>query len=436
MDWDVILGYARAGRRLVAGDLKQRGAVAVSLFVLACVTSLFIANSSLPRFNTYLGFHNPQSGIKLRAIAFLASIAVLFGIIRREVVVYFRENRDMRAALTAVFVFLGMMSLILNLRLLSQGELYGNITVSPFSQDTGWYYRRLLVPALSYYLQFRGPTLYTVFTYGMSLLMIYVMLVWLRAHDIKPDPLQALSIFSCGFVAFQYQYPGYCEQMVVILAFLSLLLPLGYLGRAAVLVLMLLTHEGSAFFIGVPLIVGLWKREEIPYFIPYFIMYGFFWMMNYDFNVSALFVGHLKVGEVTAWQTFVSQPGFFRYTFLALFFSEKILWLFVPFAAYYLFTERRSEELAGMLIMVFFPFLFFWGIDSSKFFGWSFIGILLATVYCRPRMPDPLFNTILLVNLILPSLYVGTNIGPILPRGLYALWKPLLGFVGLGVTLQ
>jgi predicted membrane protein len=66
-------------------------------------------------------------------------------------------------------------------------------------------------------------------------------------------------------------------------------------------------------------------------------------------------------------------------------------------------------------------------IDTSRLIGWSFYALLfsIGTLYQENKSSSQkIAKAIFLVNLLIPALYVGLNLGMFLPPGIYfQLWR-------------
>ena len=392
--------------------------------VAAVLVTFFIGNISIEQFLAYIpSAGSAKEAAGWRSLFFFYALLILLSCSAKPLWGFLRRAISWRVLAQSALVLGGLLALCDRLVLFSQGTGYGLISLAPFQQERGYLYRRLLVPALSYYLQFQGPLLYNVFTFLITFALILVLILWLRdTHGIRLNVLQWIALLTSGCVIFQFQFPGYCEQMVFLLCVLSLVLPLDMHGRVSVLAMILLTHEGSAFFVGLPVVLMFWERREIPLHLLLYALYGFFWFMNYDFSIGTLMSSHLTVSDVSAWDYFIKQPGFYDRTLVGLFLGQKFLWIFFFFGLARCLMHRDYRTFAAIAVPVLFSFGVLPGMDVSKFMGWGYLGVLMAVVVSHRTMPPILFNLVLLLNFLMPSFYMGTNTGIIWAPGLYLRW--------------
>jgi hypothetical protein len=106
------------------------------------------------------------------------------------------------------------------------------------------------------------------------------------------------------------------------------------------------------------------------------------------------------------------------------------LWL-VPIAAWLSRGGASLKQRLCLTITLLFPFTMLPLVDTSRLIGWGFVGFLffcahLLSVEQRPwaRWAGRLT---LVLNLLIPSLYCGTNTGIIALPGLYERLARLLG---------
>lgn len=365
-----------------------------------------------------------SKSITLReCLFFYASIVLLFPIVKS-----FRNNtlkeNDNSHVKKAFVIFFFLFFLIGAKKLGSMGISYGEISLDPFKQETGIYYRRLFVPALSYFLHFNG-FLYLLFSFSLTYFLILTILIWFKLNNAHFKYWQLVSIFSSGYIFFQFKFPGYVDQLVLILAILTLLIPLSKYGRAACIAIMLSTHETAAFIIAIPLIFLVYPKSERRIFLSVFFLYTFFYLANFGFDIKALISAQINVTtDKTSFDYFTESP------FLLLsgvFFAYKFLWIFVFLAICYLPKAESNKTFITSLTIVFFPFLQLpLGVDTSRLIAFGSLGIFALIVHCHRYMTKRVFNGVLFLNLLFPSLYVGLNTGPIWPGGLYKIYRILL----------
>ena len=314
-------------------------------------------------------------------------------------------------------LFISLVSLVTVLSVESHGIVHAQMSANPFDQVTGYHYRRIFVPALAYYLHL-GDFLFIVFSLFMTFSLILVLLAWFRRSGSRLNTFQYISIFSSGFVIYQFQFPGYVEQFVLILAVISIICPMSRWDRGALVAIMLATHETAALFIVLPFILFVYPQEERRLHFVIFFLYSFLYLANFNFSIRELVHAQTAFSGTSSFQYLADSP---QLAATGILFSYKLLW-FLFFISACLMARARNYRLLGItLFMVFFPFLQIpLGVDTSRLLAFGYLGMLVAIAYCHERMNRSLFNAILLLNLLFPSYYVALNAGIIRRPGLYS----------------
>jgi hypothetical protein len=190
--------------------------------------------------------------------------------------------------------------------------------------------------------------------------------------------------------------------------------------KFALLVLALLAHEGS-LFVGLLLACRyLDRRRGISYLVVLGI-YAAAWLASYGGNPGSLLAAHTVQGRsAVGW--IVRHP---MRELLGLLVAFKALWV-LPVMAAAIEFRRRAWKSAGFIVCclgagVLMTLL---GVDTSRLAGFAFPAILVSLpILCRRYGPDkaPAFlSMVFLVNLLIPSVYVGVNTGAVVRSGLYA----------------
>lgn len=382
----------------------------------AITASFLVANFPAVKFAHALNI-SQDSAILMRGLIFLIAVVILFYFAFKN----FKSLKNYLSRdifLRSAIIFFILTVLVSTLRVIFMGEVYANISMSPFGQDTGFFYRRILEPALAYFLQFKGPFLYTIFHFLITYSCIYMVILWLeRKLLVKFKIWQLVSIMSAGMIMFQFQSPGYAEQLILLLCLLSFFIPLNKYGRISLIALMLLTHESAALFIGLIFSWFYFPKEERKFYILLVFSYYFLWLANYNFNFINLFLGHLTLGSENSVGIFFKN---IKLAALSVFFAYKFLWLLILLGLYYCLKNKNYNFFWKIAAMVFVPLILVLVPDTSRVIGWGSIGVFLAVAYSSNYLRQKVFNLILAVNLLLPSVAVGIHTaGAVSYPGLY-----------------
>lgn len=310
------------------------------------------------------------------------------------------------------------------------GIEYAAMSQAPFAASTGISYRRLLKPALAHLLQLDGAYPYFLFsmltTYGVILLSLayFERAALDRGEDAASRPAMpffwALSVATSSFVLFDFQFPGYVDNLAFLLLILGMLAPMNAQARLAIVALCLATHEG----IGAPLAAMVLFCYPRRLWLPALAMagaYAVLWLANYGFDLVALLTGHSMAQAASDPSMALGES--LGHIILGGLASYKLLWLAPVLVLFYRPPERSwLAALTPSLIMLSPLALLPWLIDSSRHAGWGFVGLLMAVACLRERVTTTggrrLLHALLAVNLVIPSFVCGM-LGPTKPLGLY-----------------
>ena len=179
---------------------------------------------------------------------------------------------------------------------------------------------------------------------------------------------------------------------------------------------MMLCHEGAAIIMGIPgLFISSSKKEKWLY-VGVVCLFLFFWAFEFQFNVIELFYNHIQLGEKSNIYYFISNIWL---VFIGIFFAYKFLWIFFVYSVFISFRRKEYDLMRKIIFIIFIPFLILPLVDVSRDISWGYLGILMALIYSYSKMKRLIFNFILVINLLLPSIYVGTNTGMVSFFGLY-----------------
>ena len=298
------------------------------------------------------------------------------------------------------------------------GEEYAIRSVAPFSQDVSWVHQRLLMPATAHVLFFRGGWLYYAFGVLVVAVLLGLVYNWLRTH--APLPWwQFVSLCTCSFAIFQFQVPGYPDVLAFACFVVVMTDGFSQPSKLALLVLALLTHEGAAVM-GLLLAYRYLDRRLFALFLGTLMLYGLIWMGSAHFDLGSLLSSN-NVAGLSGFEWVIQHP---TNEILGLFFGFKATWLLVAVAAVMSIHEREWEDASFLICSVCIGiFMTFLGVDTSRLVGFAFPMVLVAIPIIRrhlaPRSARRLLSGVLLLNLLIPSFYLGLNTELWVQRGLY-----------------
>ncbi|HTR81463.1 MAG TPA: hypothetical protein VMM58_07510 [Bacteroidota bacterium] len=355
----------------------------------------------------------------MRALLFLASIAVLIATFAMPVAEYFLQRKaeydGKKILLNGLAVFIATGILVLPSRLGLMGVGYGEMSKDPFSfQDTtDQVYQRLLMPGIAYFLQFKGPLLYYIFSLLLTLALIFSTLLFLRTRGVQTSFLENVSIAVSSFIVTQFQSPGYTEQLSLIIILFLVMTPLGLFQKIAGVALALFSHEVSILVL---FVVGYlyFSREEKIWTGFIILIYVAFWLVSFGLDPVRLLAVR-TVGDQSGLSWLFTHP-YRELSGVAL--SYKLLW--VPLIVALGKAVDRKEiaflVLPGIVATIF-------GVDTTRLMAFSFLGFLFAIVAVKKYalIKERPLRLLFGLNLCIPSVYIGLNSGLYYFDGLYQL---------------
>ncbi len=325
---------------------------------------------------------------------------------------------------TAVLCCLALAALLIPDGLKGLGQEYGSQSLLLFEKASGVaVYQRFLMPALGYITFMRGGLFFLAFSFICVFGLVYLTQTWLLNNGVRLPWWGFLSILTSSFVAAQYQLPGYPDALVLIFFLLVAGFPLSDTSKLSLLVLSLATHEASLVLYLVFLPFVFHKRTLLR---PYGLIgiYGLIWFASEGFNLTALLSNRPQTSStasMSALDWLMHNPW---REVLGILFAYKLLWLLLAWSLVILAKKRAVRTwlqiailLAAGLVMTLLA------VDTSRLMGWSFFALLLAIKTISEgnlAVSKRFLNWILAANLAIPSVYVGLNLGMVLPAGLYA----------------
>ena len=307
------------------------------------------------------------------------------------------------------------------------GLYFAWMSEDPFNESHGYFHRRLLKPALAYFLHLQGPLLYWLFSMVCAaalsfLIVLYfeVMLVRPRADDgangSNPPStllrtLAALGVMSTNVIMLHLAAPGYVDDLLAINVMLQLVLPLALRERLCLVALAMATHEAAAVFSVTPLVLVLfptWRQR----FAAWFVMGSFFafWLASYGFNLPAAFGVHTQFEKTDTFEIFTT---YWRTVLLGVFMSHKFLWLVLAAALWRLVARREWIWAAVVAACAMTPLATMpIATDTSRLVGVGFAGILFAVVLLLPELRatgQRLFALACVFSVLVPYYPSGAN---------------------------
>jgi hypothetical protein len=368
--------------------------------------------------------------LRLKGIIFLASLLILFLPVVKSLsrTGFLWEKRKLvRRLVLSAITFLLLCLLIDPLRLSALHQHYSQMSVSPFDAPRGWYYRRLLMPAIAHFLGFRGDVFYYLYSTVLTFGLIFFLLGYFESQQIKIRFLHLLSIATAGFIIFNFMVVGWSEPMMFVLFLLLLFIADSDDSRLSLVALSLATHEGSVLVL-VPMILfcfpGKKKLKYLTVIALYFVLYVISFRLDALLLVKSQFSLDNKIGldwvRLYPWRAAVGWL-----------LSYKLLWIFVFWAIYRMMKagEFRAASAVFSLSILAPALINILAVDVYRHVAEGFIGLLIAYTYLmKLGYGDRLFVKIIMaLNILVPSVYIGTNSGFRFKPGLYLWFANLTG---------
>ena len=357
-------------------------------------------------------------------IALLVILSTVIKAIWRERS-FWRQLKTHRIALWALSIFLILSVLIFpgGLNSAKFGLLgMGCMSTNPFAENTGWYYRRLLKPAIAHFLHLDEPVRYYILSLLGTYLLIFMMIALIESKirlseniqdTINKRPgftsryLYYLSIATSSYLITDFLWPGYADHLSFILILLMACIPMNSQERLGVVALCMVNHEASAFSL-VPIILFCFPKQEVKQAFLLLSLYFGIWFASYGLNIdNALAPNTVRNDDSTSLQLFI---GNFGYALTGVFFSYKLFWIIFLYVAYRLWYQEDILSLVAITGMVLFP-LFILPIawDTTRLIGLGCLGILITLAILindhqkLPRLVQRLLFIIIILNFIIPS---------------------------------
>lgn len=325
-------------------------------------------------------------------------------------------REDLRQALLAM---IGLLALSTVAEVSSLGSDYKILSLAPFDQASNELHRRILEISLAYFAHLNG-SLFILFHFCLVLFLLMLLRLAFKSRGITLSFLELVSIGTSAFVFHNFQYPGYPDVLIVVLALLLIVVDLPSYGRAALAALALLTHEALAIGVLVPLFLMFPWRDRML-LLALTGLYCLFWAADFGFDAVAGLHTQINYQGHSGPKLLLARP---LVVALGVAVAFKLLWL--PMIAY--LTDagreeivpllRRSAPLAAALGLCVLSY------DTSRMAGMAFVTLLAALPPLWERLGARARTVLFGINLILPSPYVSpsadTPFGMIWYPGLYS----------------
>ncbi len=373
--------------------------------------------------------------IPLKGFLFYAALFVILSIVIKAIWRerhFWNQLNVYKIALSALSIFFILSVLIFpgGLRpegfgLLGMGPNYARMSGNPFAENTGWYYRRLLKPAIAHFLHLDEPLRYYLLSLVGTYLLIFMMLVFMEAKLKQSQKIENttnkrlkfssrylyyLSIATSSYLITDFLWPGYADHLSFILIFLMACLPMNSQERLAIVALCMITHEGSTFSL-IPIILFCFPKQDIKKAFVLFTLYFGLWFASYGLSIGgALAPNVVRQDDSTSLQLLIER---FDYATIGIFFSYKLFWIIFSYMAFRLWFHKHLFAVVATTSMVLFPiFILPVAWDTTRLMGLGCFGmlILLAILidehHKLPKKVQRLLLIIASINLIIPSFSV------------------------------
>ena len=274
-------------------------------FWIAIALLFCVANTPPARLTAVLpGWAGEAVWAQFKAIIFLICLIALLAPLVRDLMSYFRDHkREIRNSALVSIVIFGLLCLLVFPFEIHRGHVifdrglergYAPMSAHPFSENSEYFYRRILMPALAYYLQLGGANFYPILELGCAFIMVFSVVHFLRSrtgYAVMPAGKMSagfvvmLSLSTCGFVMIGIQSVGYPEQLAFIFILLAAGIPMRTESRLACVALALLVHDGAIFPL-LPIVLFCFPPRERPAAITIIGLFCAAFLLSYGFNVS------------------------------------------------------------------------------------------------------------------------------------------------------
>ena len=362
------------------------------------ITFLFcVANSPPARLVALVQFGSEAAWATAKSTVFLIALLIVLLPMARDLGSYAARNRRelVYSLVLGALIFGALCLLIFPVSIDRHGHVeiarglarcYADMSSHPFSEDSEYFYRRLLLPAFAYYLQLRGNPWYEIFALACAFLMVVAVVHFLRvrtAGELMPAGhlhrgfMTALAVATCGFVIVGVQWPGYPEQLGFLFLLLPAFIPMCSASRLTCVTFALLAHDGMVFPL-VPIILFCFPKGEKRRALSLIALYLLIFAVSYGFRLSSALALHDTFGPESYFHDLFDYP---LVVLFGIFSAFKFYWSVFFIALFVLIKQRRYRLFWALsaLMFSFVPMLFLaW--DVTRLVNFSFLAVLMSVV--------------------------------------------------------
>jgi hypothetical protein len=357
----------------------------------------------------------------IRGIIFLCSFAIVISPVVRDI--YVSKSADdsrlsSRQVLELVVALLILCIVFTPGRIDGLAQEYSNSSFVFFIRAaTLHYHQRFLMPILANILFFRGDFFFLIFSFICFVILVFVLRLWFHKNQVPVSTWQFVSLATMSFVYFPLSAPGYPDVLVSIFILAAFSLSLSTEAKLSLFTLSLVSHEAS-LIMWFALAWILLDKKGLFQLLVISAIYLIFWSRA-DNGILGILAGRQSGSISNLDWIFLSPVN----EVLGIIFSFKALWGLVIGAIWYLFSRRNYKEALQIVLIVLAGLLMtFLGVDTSRLFGWAFMAILISWKVLA-ELEDVFWkkflSVVLLINLLIPPVYVQLNLALIIPAGLY-----------------
>lgn len=351
---------------------------------------------------------------------FLCVTLALLVIIGKPLIDFFRQQRGRipfgKLLQRTVIAMAIVAVLIVPSQLGIMGVGYAAFSVEPFSSTDHSYqlYQRLMMPALAYFLQFKDAVMFHLFSLVITGVCIFGIQLFFETRKSPLSLLEIVSLSTVCVVATQFQSPGYPESLVIVSALVVVTIPLNSFARIAVAIFALFVHESSVLLFGAIALLYFTKEEKQLY-VAAFFLYALCWITSFGFDIEQL-VAVRNVGGMGGIEWLLAHP---LREILGIVISYKVLWIILIIVIKHFPAHLKSFLvllLPGIIATVI-------AVDTTRLLALSFLPFLFAMEYSKRYNLLSSSRSVLLhiLNIIIPSVYIGLNSGIVFFDGVYQL---------------
>ncbi|HBE21410.1 MAG TPA: hypothetical protein DEG17_01470 [Cyanobacteria bacterium UBA11149] len=390
--------------------------------------------------------------IPIKSLLFYIAIGLLFLPIFRAIKIEKKSllnKGTINRLIGSLLIFLTLSILVFPYRYpLGSGGMgihYAIHSTEPFSQNAGWYYRRLLMMAIAHFLQMDGPILYYLFSLFCTYILIFMSLSFVeskifslsnfdRSSFVRPKSFMVnswlrficyLSLATSSFILFNFQTPGYTEQFFFILLLIAASIPMNRQERLSIFALSLATHEVS-IFVFIPIIWLCFPRREIANCLAVIGLYFVIWLGGNGFNLVKAVSLQSEVEGESGLYYWLNNPVL---GLGGLFLAYKLVLPIVLYLLWKLWQDGERKLLMAILALILVPAVtIIPSVDTSRMMGMGFFGVLvcfsiLINEWYKLKINHNIVLAIAGVNIFVPSYNVFLYIGFQCYSGLYYLLR-------------